>query len=143
MSIVTGMEEDGTDNVEGEDSQEEEMDHKQPAATASQQPAKKKGRAAKKTAASDQDAGVQFPCLCCGESCKKNQQSVKCVMCALWAHKNCIKMSDAAFKALETQQKETGTAYYVCRPCQNYATRIQHQLGEQNKKNAETEKRVL
>ena len=64
-------------------------------------------------------------------------------MCTLWAHKNCIKMSDTAFKALETQQRETGTAYYVCRPCQSFATRIQHQLGEQSKKNAETEKRVL
>ncbi len=51
-------------------------------------------------------------------------------------------MSDFVFKALEAQQKETGTAYYVCRPCQSFAARVQHQLGEQNKKNEEVERKV-
>ena len=128
-----------------EDSQEEEMEMEQATAVPpSQQQQKSKKKTVKKnTGSGDQaEAGAQFPCLCCGENCRRNQQSVKCVMCALWAHKNCIKMSDTVFKALEAQQKETGTAYYVCRPCQSFAARIQHQLGEQNKKNEEVEKKV-
>ncbi len=63
-------------------------------------------------------------------------------MCSLWAHKNCVKMSDAAFKALDIQQKETGVAYWVCRPCQSFAQRIQHQLGENNKRHEDTERKV-
>jgi hypothetical protein len=39
----------------------------------------------------------EFPCLCCGENCTKSQQAVKCIMCALWAHKDCIKMPDSTF----------------------------------------------
>jgi hypothetical protein len=53
----------------------------------------------------------QYPCLCCGENCTKSQQAVKCLMCTLWAHKDCVRMSDAMFKSLEVQLKETGTSY--------------------------------
>ncbi len=127
---------------EGDHSQEEEVEVEQPAASQTKPQRKKPGRKPG-GGASDQTEGVNYPCLCCGESCRKNQQSVKCVMCALWAHKTYIRMSDAAFKTLEVQQKETGTAYWVCRPCQSFAQRIQHQLGENNKRHEETEKRVL
>ena len=127
------------DQVEEEESQEEEMDQEQMPTQNTQQQAKGTRRAAKKNTEQEQN---QYPCLCCGENCRKNQQAVKCVMCALWAHKACIKMTDTTFKALEAQQKETGTAYYVCHPCQSFAARVQHQLGEQSKKNDETERKV-
>lgn len=91
-----------------------------------------------------QAAGGQpeHPCLACGENCGKNKHSVRCVMCTLWAHKACVKMTDAMFKSLEQQVKEVGTAYWVCRPCQNFGLRVQNQLTEANKLNTETAKRV-
>ena len=135
------MEEDRADNVEDEESQEEDMEQEQSAPVPpSQQTQKTRKKATKKNPA--EAADNQFPCLCCGENCRRNQQSVKCVMCALWAHKTCIRMTDTVFKALEAQQKETGTAYYVCRPCQSFASRVQHQIGEQSKKNEETERKT-
>jgi hypothetical protein len=63
-------------------------------------------------------------------------------MCQLWAHKDCLKMTDAAFKSLEDQLKETGTSFWLCRPCQNFGQRIQHQFAENNKRHDATEKRV-
>ena len=63
-------------------------------------------------------------------------------MCTLWAHKNCIKMPDDTFKALAAQLKETGSAYWVCRPCQNFANRIEHRFSEVHKKNEETDKKA-
>jgi hypothetical protein len=83
-----------------------------------------------------------YPCLCCGENCTKSQQSVRCLMCQLWAHKDCLKMSDATFKNLEEQIKESGSSFWLCRPCQNFGQRIQHQFAENNKRHDATEKRV-
>ena len=142
---LVGMEDDRTENMEeeGDHSQEEEVEAEPPASSQAKPQKKKPGRKPGGGTASDQGEGGNYPCLCCGENCRKNQQSVRCVMCALWAHKTCIKMTDAAFKTLEIQQKETGTAYWVCRPCQSFAQRIQHQLGENNKRHEETERRVL
>ena len=82
------------------------------------------------------------PCLCCGENCGKGQASVKCVMCELWAHKICIRMPDATYKQLEQMFKETGMAYWVCRPCQNFVQRVKHRFAENDKRHQETEKKV-
>jgi uncharacterized coiled-coil protein SlyX len=51
-------------------------------------------------------------------------------------------MSDVTYKALETQKNETGTAFWVCRPCQSFGQRVQHQFVESNKRHDATEKRV-
>jgi hypothetical protein len=83
-----------------------------------------------------------YPCLCCGENCTKSQLAARCIMCTLWAHKDCIKMPDATYKALEVQKNETGTAFWVCRPCQSFGQRVQHQFAESNKRHDITEKRV-
>ena len=82
------------------------------------------------------------PCLCCGENCGKSQPAVKCVLCELWAHKACLKMPDSQFKSLDQQFKETGLAYWVCRPCQSFSQRVKHQFVESDKRHEETEKRV-
>lgn len=89
-----------------------------------------------------QQQAPEHPCLCCSAECKKNQAAVKCVMCALWAHKTCLKMPDTVFKSLDQQMKETGTAYWVCRPCQSFAQRVQHRFGENDKRHEATEKKV-
>ena len=137
------MEEDRPDNMEeGENSQGEENEVEQVASASLQTKttrAKGKGKKNQSGAAS----APEFPCLCCGDNCAKNQQSVQCIMCSLWGHKSCLKMSDTVFKSLEAQQKEGGTAYSVCRPCQNFAQRVQHQLGETNKRQQETDKKVM
>jgi hypothetical protein len=51
-------------------------------------------------------------------------------------------MSDACFKNLEDQIKESGLSFWLCRPCQNFGQRIQHQFTESNKRHEATEKRV-
>jgi hypothetical protein len=89
----------------------------------------------------NQNKPPEFPCLCCGENCNKNQQSVRCIMCQLWAHRDCLKMPDNTFKHLDEQAKE-GTAFWVCRPCQSFGQRVQHQFAENNKRHDTTEKRV-
>jgi ribosome-binding protein aMBF1 (putative translation factor) len=41
-------------------------------------------------------------------------------------------MPDTTFKLLEDQIKESGSAYWVCRPCQNFGQRIKKPVrGEQ------------
>jgi len=70
----------------------------------------------------------EYPCLACGENCRKNQHAVKCMLCALWAHKTCVKMSDGTFQALNLQMRESGSAPWACRPCQNFAQRVTNQL---------------
>ncbi len=122
------------EEAEGNNSQSEEQ--VEPEASQQSKGNKKKGRP--KGAATN----PEFPCLCCGENCTKSQQSVQCVMCSLWGHKSCLKMTDTVFKALEAQLKDSGTAYYVCRPCQKFAQRVQHQLCETNKKQQETDRKV-
>ena len=85
---------------------------------------------------------ANYPCLCWGDNDKRNQNSVKCVMYQLWAHKNCVKLSDETFKALLAQLKESGSAYWVCRPCQNFANRNEHKFSEVQKRNEDTDRRV-
>jgi hypothetical protein len=63
-------------------------------------------------------------------------------MCTLWAHKDCVKMPDATFKLLDEQVKESGSAYWVCRPCQNFGQRIKHQFAETNRRQDEMEKKT-
>ena len=82
------------------------------------------------------------PCLCCGDNCAKGQLAVKCVLCALWAHKLCLKMPDATYKQLDQQFRETGLAYWVCRPCQNFSQRVKHQFEISDKRHEATERRV-
>jgi hypothetical protein len=116
----------------------------QPASQQNSQPASQQqqgeGAPGKKTGRGRKPA--EFPCLCCGENCTKTQQSVRCIMCKLWAHKDCIKMSDSTFRTLEEQVKESGTAYWVCRPCQSFGQRVQHQFAENNKRHDMNEKRM-
>ena len=84
----------------------------------------------------------EHPCLCCGDNCAKGQPAVKCVLCELWAHKNCIKMPESTYKQLEQQYRETNLAYWVCRPCQNFSQRVKHQFEANDKRHLETEARV-
>jgi hypothetical protein len=51
-------------------------------------------------------------------------------------------MPDTTFKSLDDQLRETGLAYWVCRPCQSFGQRVQHQFAESNKRHDATEKRV-
>jgi hypothetical protein len=113
-----------------ETSQPSQSSQQQAGDGAAGNPGKKKGRP------------PAFPCLCCGENCAKSQHAVRCIMCTLWAHKDCLKMPDNIFKALDDQVKESGTAYWVCRPCQSFGQRVQHQFAESNKRHDMAEKRL-
>lgn len=125
-------------SVEGMEEEEEAGDTQPNPPTQSQPTAGGTGATKKKTKTTSNPE----PCLCCGETCRKNQAAVKCIMCTLWAHKTCIKMPDSVHKSLDQQFKETGSAFWVCRPCQSYAQRIQHNFSENNKRHEATEKKV-
>jgi hypothetical protein len=43
---------------------------------------------------------------------------------------------------LEDQRKESGSTYWVCRPCQNFGQRIKHQFAESSKRQDENEKKT-
>lgn len=137
-AVETGEEEmivqDGTTGQENsqnsQTSQEETTapeNSQQPTATT-----KKKGR----------PPAAQHPCLCCGDNVGAKQAAVRCIMCQLWAHKTCMKMPDELYKSLAEQQKNTRSAYWVCRPCQTFGVRMQHQFAELNKRHDATERRV-
>ena len=67
-------------------------------------------------------------CLACGKKFTKTEASVQCTVCGLWAHKNCIGMSDEIFNFINAQFKQTGTAYWACRPCTAYAQGMNHRV---------------
>jgi hypothetical protein len=123
-----------TDNIEEMEASQAGQEPSQAAASSENQSNKTDKRRGRKPA--------EFPCLCCGENCTKSQSAVKCIMCSLWAHKDCLKMPDSTFKSLEEQIKDTGTAYWVCRPCQSFGQRVKHQFSEVSKRQDETDKRV-
>jgi Pyruvate/2-oxoacid:ferredoxin oxidoreductase delta subunit len=72
--------------------------------------------------------------LGCGKKLKKSDTSVQCTVCSLWCHKKCAAISDEFLKFLEEQKKNTGLAYWACRPCTVYAQGMNHQLREMEKR---------
>ena len=85
----------------------------------------RRGRKTKKPA---NTARPPNPCLGCQRNCTKAQHSVRCTLCELWCHKTCAGLSDEAFKGLDIQQKETGTAFWACRSCLGYAKKVNQQF---------------
>ena len=67
-------------------------------------------------------------CLACGKKFTKTEASVQCTVCGLWAHKTCIGMSDEIFNFINTQFKQTGTAYWACRSCTAFAQGMNHRV---------------
>lgn len=82
----------------------------------------------------DKNKEAETSCLGCGKKLA-GTHCHQCTICGLWIHKTCSAISDEFFKHLEDQVKNTGMAYWACRPCQNYAQGI-------TKKMKSVEKRV-
>ncbi len=82
------------------------------------------------------------PCLVCRKSCTKAQYSVKCTPCENWCHKSCAGLSDEAFKGLNLQIKEVGTAFWACKSCLSYATKVNHQFKKANERIDQVEKKA-
>ena len=97
-------------------------------------PAKRKAR--------QPTAKTSNPCLICKKSCTKAQYSVKCTLCENWCHKSCAGLSDEAIKGLNLQQKEVGTAFWACKSCLSYATKVNHQFKKANERIDQVEKRT-
>ncbi len=74
-------------------------------------------------AAGNKDTGTKEKCLGCGKSLT-NTHCHQCTVCGLWIHKSCSGITDEFFKHLEDQVKNTGAAYWACRPCTNYSAGI-------------------
>ncbi len=66
-------------------------------------------------------------CLGCGKTLS-NSHCHQCTVCGLWIHKVCSGISDEFFKALEDQVKNTGMAYWACRPCTAYSQGITRKM---------------
>jgi TolA-binding protein len=73
-------------------------------------------------------------CLGCNKKFKKNETSVQCTVCGLWCHKDCAAISNEFLKFLEEQKKNTGLAYWACRPCIVYSQGITHRMKEMEKR---------
>jgi hypothetical protein len=82
------------------------------------------------------------PCLGCGKQCTQSQYSVLCTMCSLWSHKECAGLTDAYFKNLEMQKKEMGIAYWACRSCLNFASKMNTKLKEVDRRIDQLKERV-
>jgi len=55
-------------------------------------------------------------------------------MCSLWCHKECARISEEFFKSLEIQKKEMGIAYWACRSCVSFATKMNAKFKEVDKR---------
>ncbi len=142
-AYITGMnEEENIEMGEREEESEEEVEETEEAS----QPQRKTTKKTKKTPVPGPN-----PCIACQRNCTKAQHSVRCTLCELWCHKTCSGLSDEAFKGLDIQQKETGTAFWACKSCLGYAKKVNQQFKrvderldgtdrrvEENKKNIET-----
>ncbi len=73
-------------------------------------------------------------CLGCGKQCTSQQFSVQCTLCSLWCHRDCEGISEAYFKALEMQMKEMGTAFWACRSCLSFATKVNSQFKDMDRR---------
>ena len=81
--------------------------------------AREKETAGGKETASSRDS----KCLGCGKTLN-NTHCHQCTVCGLWIHKSCSGITDEFFKHLEEQVKNTGMAYWACRPCTAYSQGI-------------------
>jgi hypothetical protein len=72
--------------------------------------------------------GKDSSCLGCSKKFTKNDAAVQCTVCGLWIHKQCADISNEVFDFLDRQKKETGRAYWGCKPCSTYAEGMNHRL---------------
>ena len=69
-------------------------------------------------------------CLACSKKFGKSDFSAQCTVCGLWIHKACANLTDEMFKFLDDQFKLTGTAFWACRACTQYAKQMNHKMRE-------------
>jgi hypothetical protein len=72
--------------------------------------------------------GKENICLGCSKKFTKSDACVQCTVCGLWIHKQCADISNDVFEFLDRQKKETGKAYWACRPCTSYAEGMNHRM---------------
>ena len=129
-------EEELADVEEMEEESEEELQTQDPGADQGDQA----GGADRRRAAKPAKKGNQ--CLACHKNCTKAQYSVKCALCDLWCHKNCAGISEETFRHLNTQQKETGFAFWACKSCLSYSKKVNAQFKKVDRRMEQTEKKV-
>jgi hypothetical protein len=74
--------------------------------------------------------GQAAVCLASGKKFKQSEYSIQCTVCVLWIHKSCVNISDEHINFLDTQHKETGMAYWACRPCTAYTQGMNPRMKE-------------
>jgi hypothetical protein len=117
---------------------EEEVQHASsppPPSQEQQQPAASQQQQKKR-----QKKATEYPCLACGKNV--TGASVQCTMCTLWCHKACTNLSAEAYKGLEVQAKEVGTAYWACRSCMTFANKMNRQFQAVSKRQDEMEEKM-
>ncbi len=72
-------------------------------------------------------------CLGCSKTLT-NSHCHQCTICGLWIHKACSGISDEFFKMLEEQVKNTGSAFWACRPCTAYSQGITRKVKDLDSK---------
>jgi hypothetical protein len=82
----------------------------------------------------------KHPCITCGKNV--SGASVKCNLCSLWCHIQCTNLSAEAYKGLLLQAKEVGTAFWACRSCLSFATKMNRHLQESSRRQDMVEAKV-
>jgi hypothetical protein len=122
--------EDGDEVLDGDAMQSSQEQQQQPQAAGHQEP----------ETVQQPTRRPKHPCVACGKNV--TGAAVQCTMCTMWCHKPCTGLSAEAYKGLELQSKEVGTAYWACRACLSFATQVNRQLQETSRRQDEIEARV-
>jgi hypothetical protein len=67
-------------------------------------------------------------CLGCSKKFTKRDACILGTVCGLWSHRQCADISSELFDYLDRMKKETGRAYWACKPCSTYAEGMNHRM---------------
>lgn len=70
---------------------------------------------------------AKYPCLKCGEQCKKGEAAVQCGLCEQWGHPKCVQISKEFLAYLSNKDPEETVCWY-CQSCKVNTIRINKEL---------------
>ena len=77
---------------------------------------------------------VDFPCLKCGDHCKKGTNAIQCFLCELWIHQTCSNVDDTLYKYLLHEMDLTGKVSWHCDSCHAVAKKLNSQINDLTKR---------
>ena len=71
---------------------------------------------------------ADFPCMKCGEHCKKGTKAIQCALCEIWIHQTCSKLDDSIYKYLVQEFDCNGRISWHCDSCDVASRKLNAQL---------------